>query len=46
MEKTQDILIKEIREEIAKAIELINIETSITNAVGMQIIAARIARGL
>lgn len=35
-----------LREEIAKAIEAIEIETSITNAVGMQILAAKIARGI
>lgn len=35
-----------LREEIAKAIEAIEIETSKTNAVGMQILAAKIARGI
>ena len=45
MEKTQEIIIKEIREEIAKKIEAIEIESSKTNAVGMQILAAKIARG-
>jgi hypothetical protein len=45
MEKTQEIIIKEIREEIAKEIEAIQIEASKTNAVGMQILAAKIARG-
>ena len=45
MQKTQDIIIKEIREEIAKEIEAIQIEASKTNAVGMQILAAKIARG-
>lgn len=34
-----------LREEIARAIEAIPIESSITNAVGMQILAAKIARG-
>ena len=34
-----------LREEIARAIEAIEIESSITNAVGMQILAAKIARG-
>ena len=33
-----------LREEIARAIEAIPIEDSVTNAVGMQILAARIAR--
>jgi hypothetical protein len=45
MQKTLDIHIKEIRDEIAKSIESIEIENSITNAVGMQILAAKIARG-
>jgi hypothetical protein len=45
MQKTLDIHIKEIRDEIAKSIESIEIEDSITNAVGMQILAAKIARG-
>jgi hypothetical protein len=35
---------KQIREQIAKKIEAIDIETSKTNAVGMQILAAKIAR--
>jgi hypothetical protein len=34
-----------LREEIARAIEAIEIKSSITNAVGMQILAAKIARG-
>lgn len=34
-----------LREEIAKAIEAIPIQTSITNALGMQIQAAEVARG-
>ena len=34
-----------LREEIAKAIESIPIEDSITNAVGMRMLAARVARG-
>jgi hypothetical protein len=33
-----------LREEIAKAIEAIPIEDSITNALGMRILAAKIAR--
>ena len=45
MQKTQNIIIKEIREEIAKEIEAIQIEASKTNAVGIQILAAKIARG-
>ena len=45
MEKTLEIHIKELREEIAKSIETIEIENSITNAVGMQMLAAKIARG-
>ena len=36
---------KQIRETIAKEIEAIDIETSKTNAVGMKILAARVARG-
>ena len=36
---------KQIREQIAKEIEAIDIETSKTNAVGMKILAAKIARG-
>lgn len=34
-----------LREEIARAIELIPIEESITNALGMRILAAQVARG-
>ena len=45
MEKTLNIYIKEVREEIAQLIEAVEIENSITNAVGMQILAAKIARG-
>ena len=45
MEKTLEMHIKEIREEIAQSIEAIEIENSITNAVGMQLLAAKIARG-
>lgn len=33
-----------LREEIARAIEAIEIEESVTNAVGMRILAAKIAR--
>ena len=35
---------KQIREEIAKEIEAIDIDQSYTNAVGMKILAAKIAR--
>ena len=35
---------KQIREQIAKEIEAIEIEASKTNAVGMKILAAKIAR--
>jgi hypothetical protein len=45
MEKTIEIQIKEIREQIAQSIESIKIEDSKTNAVGMRILAAKIARG-
>lgn len=44
MEKTIEIIIKELREEIAQAIEAIEIEDSKTNAVGMKILAAKVAR--
>ena len=44
MEKTLTIHIKEIKEQIAKEIEAIEIENSITNALGMKILAAKIAR--
>ena len=33
-----------LREEIAKAIEAIEIEVSVTNALGMRMLAAKIAR--
>ena len=36
---------KQIREQIAKDIEAIEIEQSKTNAVGMKILAAMVARG-
>jgi hypothetical protein len=36
---------KQIREQIAKEIEAIDIDQSHTNAVGMKILAARVARG-
>jgi hypothetical protein len=34
-----------LREEIARAIEALPIETAVTNAVGMRISAAKVARG-
>jgi len=34
-----------LREEIARAIEALPIEESITNAVGMRMLAAKVARG-
>jgi len=34
-----------LREEIARAIEALSIESSVTNALGMRIAAAKIARG-
>jgi hypothetical protein len=34
-----------LREEIARAIEAIPVKESVTNAVGMRIIAAKVARG-
>jgi len=36
---------KQIREQIAKEIEAIDIDQSHTNAVGMKILAATVARG-
>lgn len=45
MEKTVNIIKQELREEIAKQIEAIEINSSIENAVGMKILAANIARG-
>lgn len=36
---------QELREQIAKEIESIDIESSKTNAVGMKILSAKIARG-
>ena len=46
MEKTTNILIKEIRETIAKEIEAIDLGGSAQiNGVGMKIIAAKVARG-
>jgi len=34
-----------LREEIARAIEAIPIENAVTNALGMRILAAKVARG-
>jgi hypothetical protein len=45
MEKTLSIHMKEMREQIAKEIEAIEIKNSIENAVGMKILAAKVARG-
>jgi hypothetical protein len=45
MQKTLNIHIKEIREQIAKEIEAIEIKPSIENAVGMRLLAAKVARG-
>lgn len=38
-------VVKAVREDIAKSIEAIEIKSSVTNAVGMQILAAKAARG-
>lgn len=43
MEKTVEIQIKELREQIAQEIEAIEVTSE--NALGIQIIAAKIARG-
>jgi len=45
MEKTLYIHIKEIREQIAKEIEAIEIKDNTENAVGIKILAAKVARG-
>ncbi len=45
MEKTLSIHMKEMREQIAKEIEAIEIRDSIENSVGMKLLAAKIARG-
>jgi len=46
MEKTLNIYIKEVREQIAKEIEAIDLGGSAQiNGVGMKIIAAKVARG-
>jgi hypothetical protein len=45
MEKTLNIHIREVREQIAKEIESIEIKDSVENALGMKILAAKIAKG-
>lgn len=45
MEKTIEIQLKELREQIAVEIEAVQLEASRDNALGMQIKAAKIARG-
>ena len=46
MEKTVQIVIKEIRESIAKEIEAIDLGGNAQiNGVGMKILAAKVARG-
>lgn len=45
MEKTLDMHFKELREQIAKDIESIEIKDSIENALGMRLLAAKVARG-
>jgi len=45
MEKTLSIHIQEIRDQIAQQIESIESEDSQTNALGMKILAANVARG-
>ncbi len=35
----------DLREEIARAIEAIPVEESVTNAIGMRMLAAKVARG-
>ena len=47
MEKTLDIIVKEIREEIAQQIEAVDLGGSAQlNGLGMKILAAKIARGI
>jgi hypothetical protein len=47
MEKTINIIIKELREQIAREIESVNLDgTSQLNGLGMKIIAAKIARNI
>lgn len=38
-------VVKAVREQIAQQIEAIEIKTSVTNALGMQMEAAKVARG-
>jgi hypothetical protein len=38
-------IVKAVREQIAKEIEAIEIKTSVTNALGMRMEAAKVARG-
>ena len=45
MEKTLEMHFKELREQIANEIEAIEITGSIENAVGMRLLAAKVARG-
>jgi hypothetical protein len=45
MEKTLEIHIRELREKIAREIESIDIDNSKSNALGVKIIASKIARG-
>jgi hypothetical protein len=44
-EKTLDMHLQDLRKEIAKEIESIEIKPSIENALGMRMMAANIARG-
>jgi len=37
-------IVKAVREQIAQEIESLKIESSVTNAVGMQLMAAKVAR--
>lgn len=39
-------IVKAVREQIAQEIESLQIESSVTNAVGMQLMAAKVARGI
>lgn len=39
-------VVRAVREQIAKEIEAIEIESSITNAVGMKMMAVNIAKGI
>jgi hypothetical protein len=39
-------VVKAVREQIAKEIENIDIQSSVTNALGMRIMAAKIAKGI